>query len=344
MDSKQAEMAILMERVVILAILIALLVAHLFIPQKVAFLGFYYLPILLAGYFCTKRTALLLSILALFLVVLYTVVEPGKMSSEIGERIDRLAALGPGSPERSELNQEIKDEKLKLHFTLATWGSFLLLTAIVASAMSEQKERRVQELHRAYVGVVELLSKYLELADSRSRGRSVQVAGFAAATARRMSLDEEAVENTRVAALLHDMGHKEISALILEKSAELGRESDTKIKAFSINGASIVHSVTSILEGVAPIVNAYHEHFVGGEEKPAPGTVKTEAEIIAVARAYYDMLAGSPTRKPKSPDEALQEMIAAGGKEFDSAIVQAFEKAVKENGMEVRPSKPAELD
>ena len=36
-----------MERIVILVILIALLVIHLFVPHKLAFLGFYYLPILL---------------------------------------------------------------------------------------------------------------------------------------------------------------------------------------------------------------------------------------------------------------------------------------------------------
>jgi putative nucleotidyltransferase with HDIG domain len=319
-----------MERIVILAILLALLVTHFFVVHKVAFLGFYYLPVLVAGYVCGKRTALLLSILAVFLVVLYALVEPERMSPEIPKTREELAKLSPASPQRRNLTDHIRKEKFKLHFSLAAWGGFLVLSAIVSSALYDQKQRRVEELRHAYIGVVEILSKYLELADRPSAGRAMEVARYAAATAAQMSLGEEAVENIRIGALLHDLGHREVSAMILEKSAELGKKADTKIRTHSVSGQEVLRSVGSVLEGVAPIVDAYHEYSVGGWQKPVPGAVMTGAQIIAIARAYRDMLTGSPTRKAKSPTEALAEIRAGAGREFDPAIIEAFDKALQD--------------
>jgi hypothetical protein len=318
-----------MERIVILSILIALLVIHVFVENKLAFLGFYYLPVLLAGYFCGKRTALLLGILAVFVVVLYSVVEPGKMAPEIPRKREQLTSPALSASTARQLTAEIRREKFKLHFSLVTWGGFLVLSAIAASMLYEQKQRRVQELRSAYIGVLEILTKYLELADRYSVGRSIRVADTAAAMARRLGLGDEETENVRIAALLHDMGHKDISALILGKSAQLGRESDAKVRTYTVTGDEVLRSVSSVLEGVMPIVNAYREYFVGERREPPPGVAASGAEIIAVARAYDDMITGSPTRKAKSPRQALQEIKGGVGKEFDREIVEAFEKAVE---------------
>ncbi len=331
-DIDQLRSPAFMERVVILIILLALLLAHLFIVHKVAFLGFYYLPVLLAGYFCGKRTALLLAILTVFLVVLYSVVEPAKMSPEIPRLQDKIANLSPGSPESQRVINDLGKERFKLHFSLAAWGSFLILAAIASSLLYDQKQRKIDELRHAYVGLVEILTKYLELADRQSVGRSVRVAGLATAVARRMNFSEDAVERVRIAALLHDLGDREVCSMIMEKSAELGRESGTNIRTFSVSGQEVVHSVSAVLDGVAPILSAYHEYFVGEKERPPAQPVATEAEIIALTRAYYDMVTGAPMRKPKSPGEALEEIRSGVGRQFDPEIIKAFERSFQNGG------------
>jgi len=330
MESACLKTPAFVERVLILSILLGLLAIHLFVVHKVAFIGFYFLPVLLAGYFCSRRTTLLLSILAIFLVGLYSLVEPGRMSPKILRKQNELARLEPASPERKNVLNGIAKEKLRLHFSLVVWGSFLVLGAVACSVLHEQKQRKVEELRRAYIQVVELLAKYIELADRQSIGRSVKVAELATAMARRMNLEKEAIESTRMSALLHDLGHKETSALILEKSAELGRESDMKIETFSIDGQEVLRSVNSVLEGVAVVVNAYHEHFVGERRELPPGPVAVEAEIIAVARAYYDLVTGSPRRRPKPPGEALGEIRSSAGKRFSRQIIDALARAIQD--------------
>lgn len=330
------------ERIVILAILLALLAAHLFVVYKTAFLGFYYLPILLAGYFCGKRTALLLSILAIFLVVLYSVVETGEMAPGISEKEEQLAKLTPGSQPYQRMTAAIGREKFKFHFSLVTWASFLVLLAIASSTLYEKKEKRVNELRRAYVGVLEILTKYLELADRYSAGRSMRVAELTTAMAPRLNLDEETTENVRIAALLHDLGHKETSALILGKSAQLGKQAGAQVLTKKISGQELLRSVSSVLEGVVPIVNAYRQYFVREGGQPVPEPVRTAAEIIAVARAYDDMVTGTPARKAKPPSEALEELEASAAGEFDPEVVRALEGAVRAGEGKVElPEPPA---
>ncbi len=319
-----------MERVIILAILLALLVSHFLVSYKLAFLGFYYLPVLLAGYFCGKRTALLVSILAIFLIALYAAIEPGKMCPAIGEQQAHLENAPAGSLEKKEAADSIARAKFRLHFSLAGWAAFLVLSAIVSSVLYDQKHRRVEQLRHAYVGLVEILSKYLELADRSSAGRSRKVARLATATAKRLNLSEESIENIRIAALLHDLGHKEVSALILEKSADLGREANATILTHNVSGDEVLRSVTAVLEDVTPIVDAYHKYFAGERKEAASTVVRTGAEIIAMARAYCDLIAGSPTRKAKAPPEAIAEIRSGEGRQFDADVVEGFEKALQD--------------
>jgi len=329
-----------MERIVILSILLALLVTHIFVVHKLAFLGFYYLPILLAGFFCGRRIALLLSILAVFLVTLYSLVETGKMSPDIPKLRAQLANQPASSPARDRINDRISEEKFKLYFSLVGWGSFLVLSAIVSSLLYEQKQRRIEGLRHAYIGVLEILTKYLELADRYAGGRAMRVSELATAVARRLNLSEGAAENVRIAALLHDLGHKEVSALILGKSAELGKESGAKVTTHTFSGQEVLRSVSSVLEGVVPIVNAYHEYFVGEGRERTPEPITTAAEIIAAARAYDDMVTGTPARRAKPSREALEEIEASAGKGLDPEVVEALEEAVRAGEDKTQPVEP----
>lgn len=52
------------EQVFVLLVLFITVVINFYIPQKIAFLNFYYLPVVLAGYYLGQRRAVLVAVLS----------------------------------------------------------------------------------------------------------------------------------------------------------------------------------------------------------------------------------------------------------------------------------------
>ena len=184
-----------LEKILVLGLTGVILLTNFIISQKLAFLNFYYLPVLIAGYFLGKRFAVYTSLFSISLVVF-------------------LVTLYPTS-------FQIQSSNLHLALDLVIWGGFLFLAAAVVGTLYEQKENKIQELKKAYVGVIEILSKYLESSDRYTKGHSLRVADYATEIARAMELSKSDVENIRVASLLHDIGKIEISSELITKAASL---------------------------------------------------------------------------------------------------------------------------
>jgi hypothetical protein len=54
--------------------------------------------------------------------------------------------------------------------SLGGWAGFLILTSHVVGTLAQQKQDRIKELNRAYVGVLEILVKFLESHDAYRAG------------------------------------------------------------------------------------------------------------------------------------------------------------------------------
>jgi HD-GYP domain-containing protein (c-di-GMP phosphodiesterase class II) len=86
-------------------------------------------------------------------------------------------------------------EILKGIAQLSSWGGFLILASFTVGTLYERNEQRVKELKNAYIGVLEILSKYLESTDGYTKGHSVRVAELATEIATAMELQRPVVEN-----------------------------------------------------------------------------------------------------------------------------------------------------
>src|SRR5207253_2261818 len=60
-----------------------------------------------------------------------------------------------------------------------------------------------------YLATLELLTYHIESTERHQQGHSNRVADVAAAIGRELKLPEEAIENLRVAALLHEVGTRD---------------------------------------------------------------------------------------------------------------------------------------
>jgi len=329
-----------LERISVLLILVGIGLIHFFVFfDKLPFLSFYYLPVLLAGWGCGRRTALLVGVLAVLLVALYAVAAPSSFSSDIAKKTQELQdAKRAGDPDRKvpAIEREIASQKLNIHFSLATWGSFLILAAVLVGTLYEQKERQAEELKQAYVGILEMLTKCLECTDRHVLGHSQRVADLGVEIVRELGLSDSAVEKVRVGGLLHDIGKVEVSLKALQKSAALSDEERKEVAMHPLRGAEILQSAEVVLRDVIPIVRFHHQRIVDGElelsDLRAPKKLGKELMLcigtISVADAYDAIVSDRPYRPGKLPWQAVQEIEANAGKQFDPDVVAAFKSVI----------------
>lgn len=170
------------ERIFVLLLVLAMVAIHALVDQKFAFLSFYYLPMILAGFYGGRRFAVLAGVFVVALIFFYQYVQGLDMLP--GFYPDALLALAP-------------------------WAGFLILTGYVVGGLAEQREARLAEVKNAYMATLELLTYHIESTERNQQGHSNRVAEVAAAIARELKLTDADVENLRVAALLHEVGTRD---------------------------------------------------------------------------------------------------------------------------------------
>ena len=182
------------EKTLAAALLAGTFLGAYFIENAAIVLNFYYLPVLVAAYFLGRRTGVMVAVFSI-----------SSSLSVLGlpDPIPRL----PFVPRPCEHP-----------FVM---GGFLILTSVTVGTLYEANERRLHDLKNAYVGIVEILSKYLESTDPYTKGHSERVAALAMEISIAMELPRADVETIRVAGLLHDIGKIEVSGEILRKAAVL---------------------------------------------------------------------------------------------------------------------------
>ena len=295
-----------LEKVLIIIILIAAFIGTYLIEEKSIVLNFYYLPVLSAGYFLGRPMGVLTAIFSILVVVISTLLFPETFFK--GEEFSNKLA------------------------ELFSWGGFLILASIAVGTLYERNERRLKDLKNAYIGVLEILSKYLESTDRYTKGHSVRVSELAMETAIAMELPRNEVENIRVAGLLHDIGKIEVSGEILRKAAELSSEERELMDEHTIKGAYLLSSVGSVLKEVVPMVVSHHKYFMSGigDKGNEMKNIPLGARVIAVVDAFDAMTTDRPYRKGMAPWEALEEIVKNAGKQFDPQVVEPFKRVVSE--------------
>lgn len=295
------------EKILIVIILIAAFIGMYLIEEKSIVLNFFYLPVIASGYYLGRRLGVLTAVLSILIVIISALVIPD-------------AFFG-------------RQEVFKSIAQILSWGGFLILASVAVGTLYEQNERRMKDLKNAYIGVLEVLSKYLESTDRYTKGHSVRVSELAMEIGIAMELPRTEVENVRVAGLLHDIGKVEISGEILRKAAELTTEEKEVMEEHTVKGAYLLTSVGSVLKEVVPIVVLHHKYFMNPNSESdlnqEASTIPLGARIIAVADAFDAMTSDRPYRKGMPPWEAMEEIVKNAGKQFDPGVVDAFKQVVR---------------
>src|SRR5262249_19115253 len=165
-------------------------------------------------------------------------------------------------------------------------------------------------------------------------GHGSNVAALAEATARRLGLGRDELEVVRHAAELHDVGKVAIPDDILGKAGPLTEEEWSFIRRHPVAGERIIAAAPS-LGAVARLVRASHERWdgTGYPDRLGGDDIPLGARIIAVADAFDAMTSGRPYRAAVSQAEAVAELRACAGSQFDAIVVEAFCGALAETAV-----------
>jgi diguanylate cyclase (GGDEF)-like protein/putative nucleotidyltransferase with HDIG domain len=174
-------------------------------------------------------------------------------------------------------------------------------------------------------GAIGALALALSERDRGTGQHSEQVVALAGAVARRLNLDGEEVERIAAAALLHDIGKVAVPDSILSKPGPLNDDEWAIMREHTVVGERILRAVPG-LGPVARMVRHGHERFDGagypdhlrGEEIPLG------ARIVLACDAYDAMTSERPYRAALSHTDAVAELQAGAGTQFDPRVVDAL--------------------
>jgi HD-GYP domain-containing protein (c-di-GMP phosphodiesterase class II) len=160
-----------------------------------------------------------------------------------------------------------------------------------------------------------------------------QVARFAVAVGEQLELPHDEMMLLHLGALLHDVGELGVDGLPFNKSQMLSNEEYQNIREHPWIGARLLATLDQPPD-ILDMVHQHHERWdgTGYPQQLARADVVRAARILAVADALDAMTAKRPYRAPRPVREALQELVANSGTQFDPAVVQALLAVVARHG------------
>jgi HD-GYP domain-containing protein (c-di-GMP phosphodiesterase class II) len=162
---------------------------------------------------------------------------------------------------------------------------------------------------------------------------------IAGAIARWLGISGRGLENLLVAARLHDIGKLAIPAEILSKPTPLDPVERVAIRRHPIIGEQILVWVPQ-LRGSAPLIRHSHERWdgTGYPDGLAGEAIPLGSRIIFCANAFDAIRSERPYRPGCSAGEALAEIRACAGTQFDPTVVEALE-SLAAGGLRLAPDR-----
>ena len=199
------------------------------------------------------------------------------------------------------------------------------------STVNELLRQTNDRLEQSHISVIGALIGALEAKESHLSGHAATTMHYSVEVGRKLGLGAEEIAAIKLGALFHDVGKIGVPESLLSKPAELTDEEWIEMRAHPTIGASLLGNVP-MLDRIRPIVVAHHENFDGtGYPAGLKGSeIPLAAQIISVADSFDAMTSERPYRIALRPKQALRELRANSGTQFNPVVVEAFIQVVIE--------------
>lgn len=274
---------------------------------KMVALNLFFLPIVLSGYYLGRNHAGVLALLTALVVTIASTLDTGGFSNFISPFTMGLA--------------------------LTVWAAVMGLTAILVGTLCDERAAKVNELHDAYVGVVEVLSKYLQSGNPRVKARSIRTAEIAQLVADEMRLPQQEVDDVRVGALLWDLENVEVTTKMLSRAIDTLEGYPGVSDKHTFLGADLVHSLAAVIRGAVPLLITQVADGDCVTESTGDATQTFEvplgAQIIRWVRVFDAELTKADAPWEQNASSTVQRLRSQTTREKDLQILDALHRVVE---------------
>ncbi len=289
-----------LETIIAIIIVLVIVGAGFLVHYKFILLNFFFLPVIFSGYYLGRRRALLIAITCILLETLYLV-----FSYEV-IRVKFLFS-------RDDL------------FFLISWAVFLVLTAWIVGTLSERTEREVLNLKKAYLGILAIVLKYLEVGEE-GKSRAEKIADLAGKMAEVLELNKAEVENIKSAALLSDIQELQNFLPLFNETSKLMSEEKFVQNNLSDREKIMLKTAALILDEVQPILQTYFVHYrqKANELEKSLAVIPLGASLIALAELYIRLQQQGKVKIGPEEISSLDDIRRLRGSYFPEKAIDAL--------------------
>lgn len=229
-----------------------------------------------------------------------------------------------------EKTLEFNQRQLQAHISLSIGYAFsespnTSMRDLFKRADNNMYREKLHQRQSTRSAIVQTVMRMLEARDFITEGHAERLQEIVADMGRQLGFAPDKISDLRLFAQFHDIGKVGIPDRILLKPGQLSFEEKSEMQRHSEIGHRIAQSAPD-LAPIADWVLKHHEWWNGrgyplelvGEEIPL------ECRILAIADAYDAMTSDRPYRQALSHLEAVEELKACSGTQFDPQIVALF--------------------
>jgi HD superfamily phosphohydrolase YqeK/putative methionine-R-sulfoxide reductase with GAF domain len=206
----------------------------------------------------------------------------------------------------------------------------LMMAISSHAALSIENAQLYRELEDFLIVAIRSLVKALEASSRWTAGHTERVTEYAVGIGEAMGLSRSQIERLTICSLLHDIGKIAVPKNVLDKKDLLTSDEVEEIKRHPLVGTEIMKGFIQ-LQDVVLGIRYHHEFWDGSIGFGLKGDeIPLMARILSVADSYDAMISERPYKKKKTVDEAIHEIKAQSGKQFDPKVVEAFEQWINQ--------------
>jgi hypothetical protein len=289
-----------LETLIAIIIVLAILATSILVHYKFYLLNFFFLPVIFSGYYLGKKRAVLIAITCILLEAFYLVFSRQVFGVQFQLGHDELVLL-------------------------ISWAIFLFLTAWIVGLLSEKKQSEVSNLRKAYIGILAIVLKYLEVGEE-GKSRAEKVSELAGKIAAVLEMSKAEIENIKSAALLGDIQELQTCLPLFSQTTEFIEKESFAQQTLSDREKITLKTTGLLLSEVQPILQSYFVHYrqKAGELDKSLNAIPLAASIIALAELYIKLSQQGKVKLGPEEISSLDDIMKLKGRYFPEKIVDAL--------------------